>query len=296
MVKLPDLGRDEIADAIYAAREARSRPAYTPLGVNVGSAGDECPRRIWYEVHWALPPKRFDGRKIRIFERGDMEEARVVADLRAIGCVVRETDEDGKQFKIRLADGWVRGRCDGIIESGLPTAPKSRHVLEVKAVNDKSHKHIVNSGLVLGEPKHHAQCQLAMHALKIKRALYVSVNKNDERIYTERVRYDRHLSETLAGRSYDLARSNVLPLRPYRNANRWPCSFCDYRKVCWEGADSVPSCRTCRSGEMNKPDELSCKITGDIRAVDAQRAGCGLWRKKLLFGIAGSKSKDGMPF
>ena len=300
MVKLPDAGRDEIADAIFAVAKAKHGERFSPHGISVGVAGDNCPRRLWYGVRWVLKPFAPTGRLARIFARGDIEERRIVAELRAIGCIFRTMDKGKLQFKILLANGWVRGRVDGIIDSGVPGAEKSRHVLEVKTANDKAWRRVFNQGVEKAEPKHFAQVQLAMHAFKIKRGLYISVNKNDEEILTERVRYDRGLCETLVGRAGDIARAPVPPLRPFKSHNKWPCLICDFNGVCWARAPVQRTCRTCRHGTMELPDALVCAkdvkgAKGGSRDVDEQRAGCDQWQP--LNALASNRKQDnGLPF
>ena len=300
MVKLPDAVRDEITDALLEVSATLRRPQFPPLGISVGVAADVCPRRLWYGVHWVQALSTPGGRLARIFERGNLEEGRIIAELRAIGCDVIQFDAQGKQFKIRLGNEWVRGKVDGLINSGVPGAEKSRHVLEIKTANDKSWKRVFSQGIETAEPNHHAQVQLAMHFFKIKRGLYISVNKNDENIYTERVKYDRDLCETLVGRALDISRSNVPPLRPFKNKDSWQCKFCNFASVCWERALVQPSCRTCCYGEMDKPDRLYCAkgtvgSDGESRNVEEQRTGCTKWQPfKALVGAR--KGDDGMPF
>ena len=295
MVKLPDADRDEITDAIFAVAKAEHGKQFSPLGISVGVAGDNCPRRLWYGVRWVMYQAAPTGRMARIFARGDIEEHRIVAELRAIGCILTTLDEDGKQFKIRLLNGWIRGRVDGIIHYGVPGAMKSKHVLEIKTANDKAWKRVFNHGIEKAEPKHYAQVQLAMHAFKIKRGLYISVNKNDENIHSERVRYDRDLCETLVGRAGDIAHAPFPPLRPFKSQNKWPCSLCEFNAVCWSRAPVRHSCRTCRHGTMELPDALECAKRVGFRDLEQQRAGCDQWQP--LKALSDNRKKDdGLPF
>lgn len=58
-----------------------------------GSAiGSPCERELWYGFRWAHEEK-FQGRMLRLFNRGHKEEFRFVDYLRRIGCEVREYSE-----------------------------------------------------------------------------------------------------------------------------------------------------------------------------------------------------------
>ena len=57
------------------------------------AAENDCDRAIWYAFRWAHPPTAYDGRMLRLFRTGDREEARLIEELRAIGCVVEGEQE-----------------------------------------------------------------------------------------------------------------------------------------------------------------------------------------------------------
>ena len=80
-----------------AAREAEAaadpRSAYEGYGVGASALGTPCDRQIWLTLRWASPPETPTGRQLRIFERGDIEEERVLADLRRAGIEVSREQE-----------------------------------------------------------------------------------------------------------------------------------------------------------------------------------------------------------
>ena len=69
------------------------------------------------------------GRQLRIFERGSLEEERVIADLRRAGVEVSREQE-----RFALAGGWLRGKIDAI-GRGFLEAPKAEHVVEIKSMS-----------------------------------------------------------------------------------------------------------------------------------------------------------------
>ena len=76
--------------AILEWHEKNRKSAHRPhLGGS--QIGRECERALFYQFRWAWTP-RFDGRMIRLFETGDLEEARFEKELRAIGAIVWAKD------------------------------------------------------------------------------------------------------------------------------------------------------------------------------------------------------------
>lgn len=99
------------------------------VGVPAGDIGVECDRAVWLAFRRASVPEVIDWKKRRIFERGDIEETRLLDLLRMIGCEVSE-----QQARVRGAGGHLRGKIDGQV-LGLPEAMKTIHVVECKSSN-----------------------------------------------------------------------------------------------------------------------------------------------------------------
>lgn len=64
--------------------------------------GHSCSRYLWYVFRWVYD-HRFDGRMLRLFNRGHREEDRFIEWLRGIGCQV--TDLDLENYKVLIHDG-----------------------------------------------------------------------------------------------------------------------------------------------------------------------------------------------
>ncbi len=130
--------------AVYAALE-KSAHYGDSLGVPMSMVVEECERKLWMAFRWANYPRQEDepGRKESIFATGRLWEERLLDDLEAINCEVTRLDPaTGQQFKVALADGWLRGKLDGKV-LGLPEAAKTLHVVETKSHNSKSFKELV---------------------------------------------------------------------------------------------------------------------------------------------------------
>lgn len=151
------------------------------MGIPAGNIGVECERSIWLEFRRASVPENITWSKRRIFERGNIEEDRLLDLLRLIGCDV--TDQ---QAKVRGANGFLRGKIDGQA-IGLPDAPKTMHVVECKSakasVFSKLKKHKVKKAM----PLHYATMQFYLLKRGLDRCLYMCSCKDDEDLNLERV-------------------------------------------------------------------------------------------------------------
>jgi len=203
-MKIPD-SDNSISNLIDRHHESLSEPPRPHMGCS--QLGHPCDRWLWLSFRWAVQPK-FPGRILRLFRRGQLEESTIVSDLRAIGMDVRGT---GRQQSRVEFGAHVSGSIDAIIEYGVPDAPRTRHVAEFKTHSKKSFDDLEKNGVEKSKPEHFVQMQLYMHGTKIDRALYVAVCKNDDRIYTERLRYDHEVAERYIARGRRIALSDRMP-------------------------------------------------------------------------------------
>lgn len=235
--------------------------------------GHPCDRWLWLSFRWAVV-EDFDGRMLRLFRRGQLEELTAVADLQAAGCVVTATGE-GNQARVNLG-GHLGGHADGIIESGVPEAPKTAHLFECKTHSLKSFEALAKDGLEKSKPMHYAQMQIYMHGLGLTRGLYYAVCKNDDRIYTERVEYDKDAAVKLIERGHRITTSPRMPEPlPGGSPSWYQCKFCPAYSLCWEGkAVEAKNCRTCAFAVARHDGTWRCASWDSEIPVEAQRTGC----------------------
>lgn len=67
----------------------------THLGASI--IGHECSYYLWLTFRWCFK-ERFSGRMLRLFNRGHLEELRVIRWLEGIGCIVETDDFSEKQL------------------------------------------------------------------------------------------------------------------------------------------------------------------------------------------------------
>ena len=131
--------------AIFAAYEADRDDGFREhLGASL--IGKSCERALWYDFRW-VTRAQFPGRILRLFETGQLEEARLVRNLRATGATVLDLDpESGRQWQVTAHGGHFGGSLDAVA-IGLKEAPKTWHVVEFKTHSAKSFRELVNKGV-----------------------------------------------------------------------------------------------------------------------------------------------------
>lgn len=242
MVELPT-PEPTLASLIYDQYEKREANKSPRFHLGASSLGSECRRAMWYEFRWADRAK-FDGRMLRLFESGHLQEPRVVHDLRSVGLEVHAVDPDtGDQ--IRFKSGHLQGSCDGVVK-GVPDAPKTTHLLEIKTMNDKNFKAIVKSGAAEAQPKYYVQMQVYMRAFRLSCALLVVVNKNTDELHFERVRYDERTAIDALRAGNMVIQSSGPPKRLSEDPAMFKCKMCPFSEVCHYKKEMTVSCRTCK--------------------------------------------------
>jgi hypothetical protein len=255
-------------DSAHEESQERPRPH---LGMS--TLGHHCDRYLWLIFRHAVV-ERFEGRILRLFRRGQMEEATVVADLQAAGLTIRNTGTD----QMRLDMGChVSGSVDGVIDSGVPEAPNKRHILEIKTHSKKSFDDLTKNGVEKSKPMHYAQTQCYMLASGIDRALYVAVCKDDDRLYIERVKLDEPSAKALIARGHRIALSERLPEPCAGAAPDWyQCRFCAAHSFCHSSTMTQEiNCRTCAHATPTKDSKWICERHGSQEIpVQFQHGGC----------------------
>lgn len=265
-MKIPesDHSISSLIDTYHAGKQEPPRPH---LGCS--ELGHPCDRALWLKFRWAVIEK-FDGRLLRLFRRGHNEEASITADLRAIGIDVRDS-----QQRVEFG-GFVAGSVDGIAESGVPDAPKTRHVVEYKTHSLKSFNDLEKSGVEKSKPMHYTQMQTYMLGTGCERALYVAICKDDDRIYTERVRLDKELAEKAVARGHRIVMSERIPEPCSADPTWYQCKWCASHDMCFGSKMTKEvNCRTCAHATPTEQGEFLCaRYEDQVIPTKFQREGC----------------------
>lgn len=256
--------------AYYEKRDREESEGRGHLGASV--LGRECDREVWYSFRWANGD-RFDGQQLQLFERGHRSEAWLVEDLRGAGFTVLDVDPaTGKQWRVKW--GHLGGSCDGKI-LGIPENPLVWHLLEVKTCGLNAFDKLVAGGVRRTKGEHYVQMQVYMHGLDLPAALYVSISKNDDRVYTEIVPYNQSDAEIYLARGKAISLMDTAPARKSMDTAHPPCSWCDHRELCHGEQVPVRNCRTCIESSALDDGTWHCNLHDKILSWREQGAACG---------------------
>ena len=269
-MKIPE-PEHTIAALIDKHHEEISEPPRGHMGASL--LGHPCDRWLWLSFRWAVQEK-IPGRILRLFRRGNSEESTIVSDLRAIGMDVRGTT-GGCQTRVNF-DAHVSGSLDAIVENGVPGASKTRHVAEFKTHSKKSFDELVKLGVEKSKPQHWIQMQVYMFGTDIDRALYVAVCKDDDRIYTERVRLDKPAAKKAIARGQRIALSDRMPEPISVDPSWYQCKLCPAHEFCHQSKTTKHvNCRTCAHSTAKADSTWCCeRHDADGIPIDFQRQGC----------------------
>jgi hypothetical protein len=253
-----------LIDQYHESLAERPRPH-----MGCSTLGHHCERWLWLSFRHAVVEK-FEGRILRLFRRGHNEEATIIADLKGAGI-----DIQSSQARVNFGC-HVSGSLDGIIESGVPEAPKKRHVAEFKTHAKKSFEDVVKNGVEKSKPMHFTQMQVYMHGMNIDRALYVAVCKDDDRLYTERVRYDKDVAERAIARGQRIALADRIPPPISTDPSWYQCRFCPAHAFCHKAEPTKhANCRTCAHSTSMADSTWRCeRHEADAIPEDFQHEGC----------------------
>jgi len=237
--------------------------------------GRECARDIWYGWRWAVKSE-FEGRMVRLFNRGHLEEARFLAMLMMIGCQIYQQDENGNQYRISHAEGHFGGSGDGIV-IGLPDFDEPIACLtEFKTHNDKSFAKLVSVGVQEAKPEHYVQMNVYMGKMGLNYALYGAVNKNNDELHLELLAYTPSVAEEFLDRGERLVWMGTPPPKIGTSIGFYKCRMCNNKAVCHGTGKPDMNCRTCRFSAPGTAAQWFCSNPVAPGVIDKERqlAGC----------------------
>ena len=240
--------------------------------------GKKCKRDIWYSFRWVKEPN-FDGRMIRLFNRGHLEETRFIAILRQAGLDVWFKHSDGSQFAFSNCNGHYGGSLDSVVK-GVPGYENIPMLGEYKTHSEKSFTKLVQLGVKSSKPEHWTQMNQYMGHYKLTHALYLAVNKNNDELYAEIVEFDEEEFKFDVTLALTISHSNRLPAKINNSPSFWLCKYCDFMDICHKKAPVKKTCRTCNYVTMQEGGVWSCSIqNGLVLDKEMQYNGCGKYIK-----------------
>lgn len=273
MTAIPEPVNSTLSKILAAyVKKYGDEPPRPHLGASL--IGKPCDRRLWLTFRWA-DREQFDGRMLRLFQSGHLEEPRFIEDLRMIGVEVHDKDPEGSQWRVVALGGHFGGSMDGA-GIGVPEAPKTWHVLEFKTASEKSFVKMKQDKVKKAKPEHYAQMQTYMGLTGMTRALYLMKNKNTDELHAERVEFDEKEFKRLMQRAEMIIKAPEPPPRIAKDGSWYECKYCIFHSLCWKQEAPMANCRTCvhSNPELTGDGRWSCAAHRKDISYDEQRKGC----------------------
>lgn len=262
--------------------------------LGMSSLGSECILALWYGFRWASI-KTFSVRTKRIFERGDIEEQRIIRDLKKIGIEVFRREGNAKieltgavgekQEEFVGSFGHALGHPDGRCLN-VPEAPKTEHNLEMKTMAAKYFKAFVEKGVKESNPVYYDQTQRYMLAGGTERTLFIATNKDNEERDYQRIKFDKKRALELIKIEEEIILSDH-PIGEKFSPGYFKCKWCSHYNVCHAGEAPLKTCRSCEYSDRalegkwvcTKPNNLHEGQTVKVLSVDDQKAACQYYKR-----------------
>lgn len=271
-MKIPEAAHTTVSE-IYKLYEKRTEKPRQYLGWS--QIGRSCERELWLAFRFAFNPK-FDGRMLRLFDTGFREEARIISELRDIGYTVECIDRStGKQIAVSSLGGHFRGHVDAVV-TGFPEDPKTKHLMDVKTIKTKKFDELLKSSMKKMYPAYWAQAHGYMGKLGLKKAVYIFVCKDDDRIHLESFDFDQTVFDKYEKRAEAIIFSDRMPPPISTDPSWYECKMCTAHDLCHVSKlTKNVNCRTCANSTAERDGTWSCAhYDATIPDFDAQMNGC----------------------
>lgn len=280
MGKIPE-NKLTLSQAIYELHERKNKDHESRGYLGCSSVGDPCDRKVWLGFRWAMK-KVFSGRMLRLFDTGHREEARVLEELKQIPSI-KVVDRDPKNPKNQIEVNLgchLMGHLDAEVE-GLPEAPKTVHIFDVKTIKTSKYSELIKGGFTFFRKSfatYFFQGLLYMHARGRTRAGFLFINKDNDETHLVRFDYDKKEAIKMLERARRIALSTRLPEPIMGGGADWyECKLCDFNDFCWDSQTRKvqQNCRTCEHVRPLEGGTWACAFheATDLD-VEYQKVGC----------------------
>lgn len=254
--------------------------------------GDGCSRKLWYDFRWVKKfssvNKNIDStsRILRLFNRGHIDEERVVLWLKEAGFDISEGEvkPDGEiwQHEKTAIEDHFKCHIDGIVRFPDKYEIEDHLLLEVKTFKqDKKWSSLFSDGVRRTEEKYYFQMCVYGYLFGFNYALFIAVNKNNDEIYTEIVKLSSNLGKELLEKAASVIFSppDSPPPKIAQNPAFFKCSYCNYKEICYYDGELEKNCRSCKFAMPDKAGKWYCNHWQQtIPGVKEIKAGCPEWK------------------
>ena len=225
-----------------------------------------CARYLWYTFRWCYKSP-IHPRNERIFERGHLEEPRVIRDL-----IKHDMTVSDSQKELDIFMGHIKAHPDGVVHN-VPDAPKTPHLLEIKTMANKYFVKVKKNGVQEEHQVYYGQAQTYMGEMGLTRGLFIITNKDNEDRYYERVKFDPGMHEMLNMKGIDIVTTEVPPPK-IGNSDWYECKMCDAARICHFDRYKLKTCRTCTKVSMMPEGKWRCNVNCIDLSLKNQEEAC----------------------
>lgn len=242
--------------------------------------GDPCKRKLWYQFRWCVR-ENFDGRMMRLFNRGHREEARFIEWLEGIGCKVWAVDENGKQFRIEAVNGHFGGSLDGIAILPEHYDISEPVLLEFKTSGTgQPFNKVAELGMEIAKPMHFSQTSTYGSEPKynFEYCLYCIINKNDDSLTVELVKLNHAHGQNMRAKAEQIINSQEPPSRLSDNPTFKDCTYCAAKGICHGQDKPERNCRSCLHAVPIENANWLCNNYNAIIPKEVSITGCDYYK------------------
>ena len=282
MVAISNFIADPTLEAVNRAVENASaaRPKKAPV-LDASSIGEQCERKIW--LSWRMAKvEQFSAESLYRFEDGYHVESVMANRLAMAGINIKTVDTNtGYQFAISAVDSHLKGRIDGLID-GLIQSPKTVHVWECKAANDKKIAELVKAKAEHGEKDalkawdqtYYAQAMIYCHFMNVTRHYLTVSSPGARNTISVRTNADSNYAQMLIEKATRIKNAQELPVGISTDATNFKCKFCNFYDLCHQNKVADVNCRTCAHSSPAENGEWFCVKYNQNVPSNFQVTGC----------------------
>lgn len=240
---------EQVNHALQVNADQKQSKSLSPSMLN-----HPCHRHVFYQFRWASNPVTHSPQTLRIFNRGHRDESQLIQWLQQAGIVVQHVD-NGNQIGYDEYNGHVKGFVDGIL-----IINDDHYILECKSINVSTFKVIKNDGLKIGKLEHYLQVQLYMYFMKLPKAIYIAVNKNNDELHIEEIDYDEDSIRNTIGLTAQLLFTNEIPPQAHSHPQGYICQRfggCPHINTCFGVDKPLQTCRSCIHGSPYTESDIT---------------------------------------
>jgi hypothetical protein len=210
----------------------RSQEKRNYLGASI--IGGDCLRQI--QLQYMQKEQEFSAQTLRTFAIGNHLEDLIADWIKLAGFDLRTRNENGEQFGFSIADGKLKGHCDGIIFGG-PDFLKYPTLWECKTLNGESWNDTQKRGVLVSKPIYYAQIMLYMTYLNLDEnpCLFTALNKDTSELYNEIIPFDSEAAQRYSDRAVQIIKateSNETMPCISNDSSYFKCKMCGFRDEC----------------------------------------------------------------